>query len=104
MDKLYPRYFPLVDAGEGIKVPMFPTDDVKVIKSTCKYYLDETPLHTYRLIANVNEDDEEFDVYCPYCHDVMSPITIIGDVKLVTYVCEHCSYKTINENKEKQKR
>lgn len=100
MDKLYPKYFPLIDAGDGIKMPMFPTDNSKVIKNTCKYYISETPMHTYRLVANGKTDDEEFDVYCPYCHSVMSPITILADVKLTTYVCEQCNFKIINKNKE----
>lgn len=100
MDKLYPRYFPLIEVGDGIRMAMIPTDDPKVIKTTFKYYLSESPLHTYRLIAN-GKNDEEFDVCCPYCKSVMSPITIIGDIKLVTYVCERCNFRDSNRKKEK---
>jgi len=97
MDKLFPKYYPLVDVGDGIKMPMFPTDYAKVIRTNCKYYLSETPIHTYRLFANGKADDEEFDVCCPYCHSVMSPISIYADVKVTTYVCEQCMFKTINK-------
>lgn len=104
MDKLYPRYFPLIEVGDGIRMAMIPTDDAKVIRTTCKYYLSESPLHTYRLIANGRDEEEEFDVCCPYCNSVMSPITIIGDIKLVTYVCEQCNFRDLNRKKENQKR
>ena len=59
MDKLYPRYFPLIEVGDGIRMAMIPTDDAKVIRTTCKYYLSESPLHTYRLIANGGDDGDK---------------------------------------------
>ena len=91
------KYYPLVDVGSDSleKVPMFFSDNEKIVAKNHTFYLDEIVPHYYRLVARTSHDRMARDIYkihCPECGHIMQAIAgHINEHRLALYACPTCN-------------
>lgn len=90
-------YYPVVDINTdgSEKQTMLPTENAASVREHHRFWLEEAVPHYFRLCASEEHPAEEiagFKIHCPYCSDVLSPISALTNKKhFFLYACNHCT-------------
>lgn len=90
-------YYPVVDMNTdgSEKQTMLPTSNAASVREHHCFWLEEAIPHYFRLCAAEEHSAEEvsgFKIHCPYCGDVLKPISALtGKKRFYLYACNHCT-------------
>lgn len=92
-------YYPVVDVNtEGFEKQAFmPTPDRDSVREHHRFWLEEIVPHYFRLCSaesQARRTVSEFRIHCPYCGNILSPISsIVEDKRFFLYACDKCTKK-----------